>query len=740
MLQGRVGTLIVLAVLATALPAAAALTVPLRVAESAGVARRNAPVTAGVPIPRGVLRDPHGVWLADPDGRPTVLQTQALERWPDGSVRWLLLDFLADVPRDAERTWTLTGGAPPSKPVGPQLRASERDGARLLDTGVVQVAVPGNGAALLDDVRAGAVRLAGRMALPSLDVGTVEPPVPSGLSVETAGPIRTELLLRGRYANGVTYEARLAVFAGQPVVRLQLTLTSLADATYLPIRALALSVGDGLTGGAIGVDGAPHRFEKLEKAHLLLQREATASLLDGDPAGRGDGWARATTADAAITVVSRFFWQEFPKAIRMAPDGLTFDLVAGGDTPVELGRGAAKTIEVWVVIEPKASAGDAAALATMLRAPLVGEPPPRWVVTSGALVNSLDPTADGAKPFLDRVTTAFRRYDARGRAERWDDGPAVPCEQRTTEHPRIGFYGLLNWGDWNFPGYRDRTKGCDAWGNLEYDLTQVLGLGWVATGQRALREGFIAAARHYRDVDIIHHDPDNPDRVGLNHPHKAGHFAPESDRNVDLGHTWLEGLITHYRLTGEVRSLEAARAMGDAVSARLSKATNPRQFGWPMIALGALGEATGDERYRTAASGFADRAVTAWEPTPAAADWKIGILADGLSYVHALTGAAPLRDWLVRYADALVAEAQRFQDARYALPLGYLAGVTGNAAYRTTALDVAKGIDVGDWGKQLALEGRSGFRLLGPLAAQQQDATPARADPPRRSAPAPKRR
>lgn len=739
MLLSRIGTSIVLAVLTTAVPVAAALKVPLRVAESAGIARRNAPVSASVAIPRGVLRDPHGIWLADPEGRPTVVQAQALERWPDGSVRWLLLDFLADVARDDERTWTLTGGTPPSKPAGQQLRASERGGARLYDTGVVQVAVPGDGAALLDDVRAGATRLAGRMALPSLDVGTVEPPVPSGLTIETEGSIRTELLLRGRYANGVTYEARLAVFAGQSAIRLQLTLTSLADATYIPIRGLALSVGEALTGGSIGIDGAAKGFDGLKKAHLLLQRDATSSLLDGDASGRGDGWARATSADAAITIVSRFFWQEFPKAIRVAPDGLSIDLVAGGDTPVELGRGAAKTIELWVDIAPRQTAGDPAVLATMLRAPLVGEPPPRWVVTSGALLNSVDPSAAGAAPFLDRVTTAFRRYDARGRAERWDDGPPVACEQRTTEHPRVGFYGLLNWGDWNFPGYRDRTKGCDAWGNLEYDLTQVLGLGWVATGQPALRDGFVAAARHYRDVDIIHHDPDNPDRVGLNHPHKAGHFAPESDRNVDLGHTWLEGLITHYRLTGEVRSLEAARAMGDALAARLAKATNPRQFGWPMIALGALGEATGDQRYRDAASGFAGRAVTAWEPTPAAADWKIGILADGLSYVHALTGEAPLRDWLVRYADALIAEAQRFEDARYALPLGYLAGVTGNAKYRTTALDVAKRIDVGDWGKQLALEGRTGFRLLGPLAAQQ-DATPVRADPPRASAPAPKRR
>ncbi len=722
----------------------AALDVPIRVVESAGVARQAAPVSASVPLPRGLLRDPHGVWLADADGRATTLQTQALERWPDGSVRWLLLDFLADVPRDDERTFSLRQGTPKQAPAAPAIRAAERDGARTFDTGAVTISVPANGDALLAGVRDDGTTLLGRVPLPSLDAGTVEAPAPDRATVETSGPIRTELLLSGRYPNGIAYEARLAVFAGQPFVRLQLTLTSMSDRPYVPIKALALTLAAALQDAAVGIDGTSTRFTTLDgQPHTFLQRDATTALLDGDPSGRGDGWVRATTDAAALTVVSRWFWQEYPKGIRLAPDALAVDLIAGGDAPVELGRGAAKTMEAWIVVEPRATATDPQALTTMLRQPLVGAPPARWVVSTKALTNALDSTATGAGPFLQHVTTAYRRYEARGRAERWDDGAPVACAQRTSEHPRVGFYGLLNWGDWNFPSYRDDTKGCDAWGNLEYDLTQVLGLAWVATTEPALRDGFLVAARHYRDVDIIHHDPQNPDRVGLNHPHKVGHFAPDADRNVDLGHTWVEGLITHYRLTGEVRSLQAARAMGDALAARVGKASNPRHFGWPMIALGALAASTNDERYRTAAASFAAAARTAWEPTPAAADWKIGILADGLSYVDAVTDEPALREWLVRYADALVAEPARFADARYALPLGYLATATGNTRYRTVALDVASGIDVGDWGKQLALTGRTGFRLLGPLAgepAKAAAATRAPVDPPPASAPGRRRR
>jgi hypothetical protein len=254
----------------------------------------------------------------------------------------------------------------------------------------------------------------------------------------------------------------------------------------------------------------------------------------------------------------------------------------------------------------------------------------------------------------------------------------------------------------------------------------------------------VAAALHYRDVDIIHHDPEYPDRVGLNHPHKVGHFLPAGAKNVDLGHTWLEGLITHYRLTGDHRSLEAARAMGDALARRVSKASNPRQFGWPMIALSALAEATGEARYRDAATGFADPALRAYEPTPAAADWKIGILADGLAAVQAVTADRARLTWLRRYADTLVtAPPDRFPDVRYALPLGVLAQWTGDARYRDRALAVAASLKIGNWGKALALAGRTGFRLLGPLSAPQErrrDVTPGPAAPPRPSAGARRRR
>src|SRR5882724_192783 len=102
--------------LALALAAGAAraatppLTVPLALEESAGVARHAWPASASVPLPRGRVQSPEKLWLAAPGERAAPLQARALERWPDGSVRWLLLDFLADVPAGKVATYTLRDG------------------------------------------------------------------------------------------------------------------------------------------------------------------------------------------------------------------------------------------------------------------------------------------------------------------------------------------------------------------------------------------------------------------------------------------------------------------------------------------------------------------------------------------------------------------------------------------------------------------------------------------------------
>jgi hypothetical protein len=53
------------------------------------------PISIGIPFPRGWCDAPDGLGVVDGAGRAQPCQWQVLARWPDGSTRWALLDFLA---------------------------------------------------------------------------------------------------------------------------------------------------------------------------------------------------------------------------------------------------------------------------------------------------------------------------------------------------------------------------------------------------------------------------------------------------------------------------------------------------------------------------------------------------------------------------------------------------------------------------------------------------------------------
>src|SRR5262245_20372885 len=72
-------------------PKGAPLCVPLAIVQRASAQQ---PLTVGVPFPRGMLRAPEAVALLDWQQRPQPVQAECLARWPDGSVKWLLLDFI----------------------------------------------------------------------------------------------------------------------------------------------------------------------------------------------------------------------------------------------------------------------------------------------------------------------------------------------------------------------------------------------------------------------------------------------------------------------------------------------------------------------------------------------------------------------------------------------------------------------------------------------------------------------
>jgi hypothetical protein len=118
-----------------------AATIPLHLQNAADAPRVNWPVTAGVPLAQGVLQDEKHVRLRDETNRELPLQTRALSRWEDGSIKWLLLDFQANLaPRQSVDYQLETGTASNVKTDSP-LKISQNAERIFVDTGALRFAI-----------------------------------------------------------------------------------------------------------------------------------------------------------------------------------------------------------------------------------------------------------------------------------------------------------------------------------------------------------------------------------------------------------------------------------------------------------------------------------------------------------------------------------------------------------------------------------------------------------------------
>ena len=693
---------------------AAAPPVTVTVREPAGIERRHWPLTFTVPWARGALKKGETVSVHDDTGAPLPVQSRALSTWPDGSTRWLLVDTQVELRPNQQRRLRVEHGAHGHP--GTPLKVTKGAEGIDVDTGALRFRVPRTRFALLD-----ALQPAGDKRPLNGAVGSVlvagerrgEAQRPTDVRVLEEGSLRTRIALTGTYGNGFDYEIRLDAYAGQPFVRVLHTFINRHPTAFISVPRIAIELPLGAlepsTYRAGVVDGRPRTDVIPDGGLQLVQRDnATAEIGGAAETLQLAGWIELDNARANVGVAARWFWQEYPQSFDVRRDGLSYNLWAPQADPANAGVGAAKTHEfaIWIA-PPRRLPVDVGAALTM---PLVGVVDPQAVAASGALADALAPREPGMR-FIRKAADGAQRYLKRNAQEQWNDCGRVHCTDAGLERQRTGAFGMWNWGDWNFRGYQDTVKGTDSWGNLEYDTTQVLALTYAATGDPDLLDATAAAARHYADVDVIHASPSRPEWVGMNHPKNPLHFSFQLG-GPDLGHTWAQGLVDYYYLTGDERGLTAARGIADYLVNRSQGAVrgNPRQWGWPQIALLAVYEATGESQYLDAARRYASGGMAAHPPT-GTNQWKLGILADALAHTHAATNDDAIRAWLQTYATGVMEHLDK-ADARAFPAIAYVGRLTNNAAMRDAAMTRARHLDLGSWGKPFTVNGRIGFRIL----------------------------
>lgn len=695
-------------------PAAlAADSVAVNVKERDGVARERWPLTFGVPWPRGMLRDEESVSVAVENGAALPLQTRVLSRWPDRSVRWLLVDTQVTLaPRQALRL-TLRAAGGKSAPAASPIEVSEDAKQIRISTGALTASIPKLRFAVVENVSAGRLSLPAPVtSLIEREGRTARALPPRRVQITEQGPLRSRIELEGSYGNGFDYLIRIDAYAGQALLRVFHTFIHRDSAALARLSRITLEWPQALSPttryAAGGAGDAAYTGELRAGRFRTVQLDNARYRVNGrDRTGALPGWIALQGEGGGFGLAARWFWQQYPQGFVLEPGRLTYHLWDPEGGEAIAGMGAAKTHELVLFADGKGLPDPPWPPAAAR--PLVASVDPAWVAQSGALPQAIAP-GPFTDSFVAAISAAFEDYMERNHEERWDDRGEETCDGGGRERPRVGAYGMWNWGDWNFPAYQDDTKGCDAWGNLEYDTTQVLALAFAATGRADMHEAMVAAARHFMDVDVIHHYRKHPEWIGMNHPKNPLHFSFKLG-GIDLGHTWTEGLLSYYYLTGDERGLAAARGIADYLAARVKRRlflANPRQLGWPQIALAAVYQATGEETYLGAARAYAARAIEAFKPEKAN-HWKHGILAEALTYTHALTGDERIERWLRAYART-VPEHGKIEDLRFLPALAYMAQLSGDASLRHLVLERVRGMRIGTWGKPFSINGRIGFR------------------------------
>jgi len=191
------------------------------------------PIRQGVPWPRGAIAGEPMLAASDEAGQPVPLAARVLNRWPDGSAQWTLLDLAVDLAPNARRTIVVADDASSGAAAAPAnpVRVMKQSGEGIVvDNGVLHLQFAASGPGIIE-------RWAhqGRAVVEpgGFDVLIVEKQgktysATAGVArrfVEEANPLRAVVRIEGKHraADGSTlldYWLRFTVTAGRPDVKI----------------------------------------------------------------------------------------------------------------------------------------------------------------------------------------------------------------------------------------------------------------------------------------------------------------------------------------------------------------------------------------------------------------------------------------------------------------------------------------------------------------------------------------
>jgi len=561
--------------------------------------RRNEPITCGVPFPKGMLHDAARLRMFDAAGNPTGLQARILDRWSDGSARWVLCDWQVSQTGPGSCTLKFDSSASASESafrVDSKYRIVTSEGLQYEFTlpGDALMSVSGSGERLAFLKATDAAGVEYQRELTSWDL-------------LESGPVRTCVRLAGHFYSEdqiprLLFSLQLHWFAHSPTVRCHLTvgnpfradhpggLWDLGAESAFLLRDLSFQIcGTGPVASQCQIQCSPELGEH--------GNSSTSLELYQDSSG-GSNWKSSNHLNRNRTVPNTFqgyrlkldktersglrstpivtleagkehlgasmpyFWQNFPKALEANSSSITLRLLPGQYADLHEIQGGEQKTHVFLISFGRDPVADSALEWT--RDPLIPIVDPAWVASTGA-IPYLTPRASDLHPgYLQLVDAAIEGSDT------------FESKREVIDEYGWRHFGDI-YGDHEAVFHQGPTPLVSHYNN-QYDAVAGLGYQFLRSGDPRWRSLMNELASHVIDIDLYHTDRD---KAAYNHglfwhtyhyvdadtgTHRSypknGRIPPKGIPVPGGGpaneQNYATGLMLHYFLTGDIASKEAA--------------------------------------------------------------------------------------------------------------------------------------------------------------------------------------
>lgn len=573
--------------------AAEKFAIPVEILEEDGTAR-NAEIRFGLPLPEKMFRGLDNIRVLDPTGKEVDLQVHATGFYPDRSVKWALLTFQADLKAHEKSIWTVEAGHGVTRRqnTAGELKVAQDEKGFKISTGKLESSV-GKDLHVLAEIagigtlNAYAVDENGKRADCKI----------SDVILEEAGPVSATLRIDGdfigaRKVGGFT--ARLRYFAGS--AKLKTVFTYRANDLTNEINELkSLHVILAPTEGKLA-SGAKKIFQGDDLSYWIDARQVSGFMPETDVWLSGGKRISFGLSDAG---------KRYPKAFAATPEGLDVQLL-----PEQPSKDFNSSLPGYLSF-PFCDGNYRMMAGMNFTEEMIYD-------FSGEPAAAREPVAVIPRTWYAR-TGVIRGISADNLSEAFDRNAAAEVRRHLKRKAEQREYGFLNYGDW----FGERGGN---WGNNEYDFAYGLLTLFARTGERDIYRLGLLAARHQADVDVIHATPrreflggDNIHGVGHTGWMSSPHGKPkewyggiqQAYANALNGHSWCGGMFTAWNMSGRAETgdsalLLAAHFMQDSGKPYLLNRGNTRSHGWMLEGLMQAYDATGEEKYLSAAAKVAE--------------------------------------------------------------------------------------------------------------------------------------